>query len=263
MPDFVLYALIGGGLFSLLAGPVGALVIWNRWAFLGDALSHAALSGVSLALLLNLSPRLGMVLVGGLVALLLVFGPRWRGLTPSTLLAIVSHGGLALGLVLFYLLDTKTFNIMNFLLGDILTLTAQDCWGIALVGVGILGILGFLWKSFLSLSLDPDFGAVLGQRVVFHRLLLTGIVTVLVAYGVSLVGVMLATSLLVLPAAAARPLARNPLVMALLACVVGCFSVLFGVGVSLYGDIPAGPAIVLAAVCFFLVSSVLKRTQTP
>lgn len=261
MTDFLLVPLVGGILLALLSGPVGSLVLWNRWAFLGDALSHAALSGIALALLMNISPVIGMICIGFCISGAVAYSHMNTKIAPSTFLAVISHGGLAIGLVLFYLQPNSNLNIMQFLIGDILTLQMMEVIFLSLVGVFILGLLFFFWRPLLACIVDADMAAISGISIVRSKLILLSTMSLLIAFSIKMVGVLLATALFVLPASSARFISNTPISMCIWSSVIGIASIILGVFLSLMLDLPTGPLIVVVALCFFLFCSMIKRVS--
>jgi zinc transport system permease protein len=258
---FVLRALLAGVGIALLAGPLGAFVVWRRLAIFGEALAHSALLGLVLALLLDVDPTLGLVVFAALLAAALWALEEQQLLPTDTILSTLAHGALAAGLVLVSLLDWLRIDLLAYLFGDILAVSDSDL-AVLLVLLLLVAIgLGRHWRGLLSLTIEPDLARVEGIPVRRLRLLLDLLIAAAIAVGMKLVGLVLVVSLLVVPAAAARPWARTPFGMALLAALAGTAATLSGVGLSLLVDLPTGPAIVLVAVLGFLASVTAARVR--
>ncbi|HER27744.1 MAG TPA: hypothetical protein ENI69_11605 [Rhodospirillales bacterium] len=262
MDDFLIRAALAGLLVAAISGPLGAFVVWRRMAYFGATLSHSALLGIALGLLLGISPIIGMVAVGVAIALMLALGSGAAGakhLSEDTLLGIFAHGALALGLVVIALINPLRFDLMAYLFGDILAVSTDDL--VLLAGGGILlgGLLMVLWRPLLTLTVDAELAQVEGINVVRVRLVLMLMLAVLVALAMKVVGVLLVTSLLIIPAATARPLSRSPHQMAILAAVCGGASVIGGLAGSYVFDPPSGPSIVVAAMVLFAFSRMINR----
>lgn len=257
MDDFLIRALLAGLGVALAAGPLGCFVVWRRMAYFGDALAHSALLGVALAAALQVNLLLGvvafsLVLAAGLVAL-----ERQRLLATDTLLGILAHGGLALGLIALSFLDTVRIDLLSLLFGDILAATRADLALIALMLVVVLGALAALWRPLLAATVQAELAAVEGVRVGGAKLAFTLLLAALVGVGMKVVGVMLIVALLIVPAAAARRLARTPEQMAAGASALGALSVALGLWGSMTWDVPSGPAIVTAAILLFAALAAL------
>lgn len=254
MIDFIAYALAAGVMIAAVAGPLGSFVVWQRLAYFGDTLAHSALLGIALGLTLDLDNNFATLLSCLLLALILVFLQLRPQLATDSLLGILSHGSLAIGLVGISLSDSTRLDLNAYLFGDLLAVNSSDLIIIAIIMAGILIMLWRNWNNFLNLTVNEELTAVEGVNVIALKLILMLMIALLVAVSMKIVGVLLITALLIIPAASARRLARSPEQMAIGATVLGTISVLAGLAGSLQWDTPAGPSIVVAAtVLFFLI----------
>lgn len=259
MDEFLMRALMAGGAVALGAGPLGCFVVWRRMAYFGDALAHSALLGIVAGLLLGVAPLAGVVALCVIVALLLALGGRDRASGADSLLGILAHGSLALGLVLLSLMDRLRVDLMGWLFGDILAVGGAELawlWGGAVV---ILAVLATQWRALVASAVDEDLAVVEGHAVGRARLALMLLVALGVAAAMKVVGAMLVTAMLIIPAATARRLSRTPEQMAALAVVAGLAAVGLGLGASWRWDTPSGPSIVTAAATLFLLSRAIQR----
>lgn len=258
MPDFLLYALAAGLTVAMVAGPLGTLVVWQRLAYFGDTLAHSALLGTALGLLLSINPWwtvLGVsIAVGGLLALL----QNRPQLSADSLLGIISHGSLALGLVAISLSGIRV-DLNGYLFGDLLAVTRADLALIAMVGTIIVALLVRFWDPLLAITVHAELAAVEGLPVARLRLLQLVLLALLVAVAMKVVGVLLVTALLIIPANIARPWARSPEHMAILAALMGGTAVLAGIAASMWLDTPTGASVVLSAALIFVLSLGLRK----
>ncbi len=252
--DIFIRALVGAIGVAIVAGPLGCFVVWRRMAYFGDSLAHSALLGVALGMVLGLGINLGIVLVCALFSVGLVFLERQRRLSSDAALGIFAHGALATGLVVIGISGGPQVDLMSFLVGDVLAISVRDLVWIFLGGVIVLAGVVWLWRPLLSVTVNEDLAQAEGVNVFFVRLCFMGLMAIFVAVAIKIVGVLLITSLLIIPAATARGVAHTPLQMALVASAVGVAAVLFGLYGSMLVDAPAGPAIVVAAVLVFILS---------
>ena len=253
MDDLILRALTAGCLVALFCGPMGCFVVWRRLAYFGDALSHSALLGVALSLALRLPVTLAVATTSALLALLLLRLRRGNQLADDTLLGILSHGALALGLVTIALFKPSSMNWMGYLFGDIIAINNTDLMLALALALLVIILLGLLWQPMVLISLDRDLAAVEGVPVAKLELLLMLLLALVIAVAIKIVGVLLITAMLIIPAAAARRLSASPGRMALMAAVLGIISVIGGTGGAFQWDLPTGPAIVVAALILFLL----------
>lgn len=257
MPDFLLYALLAGLALALVAGPLGVFVVWRRMAYFGDTLSHSALFGIALGLLLDIHLGLAVMLGALLLALALVALQQRQPLASDTILGILAHSTLSLGLVTLSFMDSVRVDLMGYLFGDLLAVTTTDlAWilfGSALVLAGLL----WLWRPLLAVTVHEELAQVEGLPVAGLRLALMVLMALVIGVAMKIVGVLLITSLLIIPAATAQRHARSPEQTVLLATLLGMLSVCLGLLMSWFLDTPAGPSIVVCAAALFLLSMAL------
>ena len=259
MDDFLLRALVGGVGVAVVAGPFGSFVVWRRLAYFGDTLSHSALLGVVLGFLFHLNLTLGVVVVCQLLALLLFLLQRQKQIAGDTLLGILSHSALSLGLVLLALVETLRIDLLSYLFGDILAIGRVDLAWIFGGGTLALAVLARLWRPLLAMTVHEDLARVEGVRVAFVNWAFLAMMALVIALLMKVVGLLLVTSLLIIPAAAMRRFATTPEAMALLATLCGCLAVVAGLAASYRWDTPAGPSIVVAAALLFLLAQLGPR----
>lgn len=261
MIELLLPPLLAGLAVAIVAGPMGAFVVWRRMAFFGDTLAHGALLGAAFALAAEVSLYPAVVLVCLLLALLLVALQQQRKLASDTLLGIVSHTTLALGIIAISLQPDVRIDLFAFLFGDLLSVSMQDVLWLWLGAAGILALMVWGWRSLLSITVDEDLAQVEGIPLVATRTLLMLLLAVLIAGAIRTVGVLLITSLLVMPAASARRLSKTPESMAILASLFGVVAVLGGLTLSWYADTPVGPSVVVVAALLFVASFPMSAQQ--
>lgn len=254
--DFMWRALFAGVGIAIFAAPLGCLMVWRRMAYLSDTLSHAALLGVAIGFFLKLPIPLGILGTAFLVAMVLWLFRLNRGITTDTLLTILTHASLALGLVLISLVPTARLDLMSYLVGDILTVTVQGLIWIYVGGIGILVGVTTYWQTFITTTVHEELALIEGVPVAKTRFILLLLMAVFVAISMQFIGVLLLSALLIIPAATARFLARTPEQMVLFSAVAGIISVVIGLLLSLLGDLPAGPSIALVSSFLFTVTYV-------
>jgi len=258
MDTLLLQSLAAGLGVALMCGTLGCFVSWLRLSYFGDTIGHAALLGVALGLLLDIAPGSAVIAVSLLLAAALAFLQRERSLSADTMLGVLAHGSLALGLVLLAVMQV-TVDVQAYLFGDILAASEGDTAVIYAVAALVLALLAYHWRGLMMMVLSADVASVEGVNVPRLRLLLALAIALVVAVSIKLVGMLLVTSLLIIPAASARPFARTPAAMAVLATLAAALAVAGGLSASFAWDLPAGPAIILAALALFTLSFCLTR----
>ncbi|MCF8481471.1 MAG: metal ABC transporter permease [Rhodospirillum sp.] len=258
LSDFVIRALLGGLGIALVAGPLGCFVSWRRMAYFGDTMAHGAVLGVAFGFSLSLPPLVGVLVVTLALAGLLARMTRSRALGADTALGVMAHSSLALGLVLVALMGIRV-DLMGLLFGDVLALSRGDLawiWGGALVELSLLIV---LWRPLLASTVDEDLARAEGIPADKLRLVLMLLVALVVALAMKVVGVLLVTALMLIPAATARAWARTPEAMAVGAALIGATAVVLGLLASLEWDTPAGPSIVVGALTLFVMGGLSRR----
>lgn len=258
LDDFLVRAALAGVGMSLATGPLGSFVVWRRMAYFGDATSHAAILGVALALAADLPVTFGTLVVA-LAMAVTVATLAARGWAMDTTLGVLAHSALAFGLVAVSFVPGARTDLSAWLFGDILAVTRGDLaliWGGALL---VAGLLIWRWQALLTATLNEDLAHASGLNPARERLVLTLALAVVVAVAIKVVGALLIAAMLIIPAAAARGMARTPEMMALLAVGIGAGSALAGLQLSLWQDTPAGPSIIAAATAIFALSAMFGR----
>lgn len=262
MIEFLLPALLGGLTLALMTGPLGCFVVWRRMSYFGDTLAHSALLGVAFGLLLEINLSFAIALGCAAMALILVLLQQQRQLPADTLLGILAHTSLSLGLVALSFMPQIQIDLMSYLFGDLLALSWQDLIWIS-VGAGmVLSILVASWRKLLLITLHEEIAAVEGLPVLALRLMLILMMSLVIALAMKVVGVLLVTSLLIIPAATARFYSKTPEHMAALSILCGMLAIVFGLALSWWLDTPAGPSVVVASFVLFCCGLTSRSVQT-
>lgn len=259
MIDILLPGWLAGMFLACAAGPLGSFVVWRRMSYFGDTLAHASLLGVAIGFLLDINVYYAVILVTLLLALGLVWLERRPYLAIDTLLGIMAHSALSLGLVVVSLMNNIRVDLMAYLFGDLLSVTTQDLW---LIGPGVLVVIAIMcwqWRSLLSMTISQELAHVDGVNLQRSRLILMLVTALTIGLAMKFVGALIITSLLIIPAATARRFARTPEQMAGLAVVLGMLAVSGGLIFSAWYNTPAGPSVVLSASFLFVLSLVRKQ----
>jgi len=253
LDDFFIRALIAGVGVAAVTGPLGCFIVWRRLAYFGDTLAHSALLGVALAIALQIDITVMVFVMCAAIALSLLFLQRQASLSPDSILGLLAHSALALGLVVLAFMRDVRIDLMGFLFGDILAVSQTDLAVIYLGGAGVLVVLFFVWRALFAATVSRELAEAEGLRPEHANIILMLLMAVVIAISMKIVGVLLITALLVIPATTARHLARGPEAMALIAAGAGIAAVIAGLFGSLEWDTPSGPSIVVAAMVLFLV----------
>jgi len=259
--DFIINALVAGVLVAAIAGPLGCFMVWRKMAYFGDTVAHSALMGVALGIAFDSENPLIMIIVCSGVAMMLLFLQRDRRFSSDTLLGILAHSTLSIGMIIIAMMENFRTDMMYYLVGDILAIGINDIYTIAVVVVASALALAAIWRSLLSITVHEDLAQIEGIRVDVIKIIYMLLIALLVAVALKVIGVLLITALMIIPAAAARTISNTPLQMIVYSSCGGILSVIAGISVSSQWDVPTGPAIVLSATVLFLCGRFLVRAR--
>ncbi len=261
LDDFLVRAALAGVGVAVAAAPLGCFVVWRRMAYFGDATSHAALLGVALSVGFGISVFAGALGVA-LAMALAVSGLSGRGWAMDTLLGVIAHSALAVGLVAASLMPAVRIDLMAYLFGDILAVSRLDLAVIWVGAAAVCGLMAWRWSALLTVTVGRDLAHAGGLRPEREELVLTLALAITVAVAIKVVGVLLIAAMLLVPPAAARPFARTPEAMVALAGLIGTISALGGLYGSFLWDTPTGPTIVACAAGLFVLSGAVSTLRS-
>ncbi len=253
MIDLLWPALLAGTGIALIAGPLGSFMVWRRMAYFGDTMAHSGLLGVTLGVVLNLDLTLGIALVTTTLALLLFALQKQRRVPPDTLLGILSHSALAVGMLVLAFSDSVRMDLGGLLFGDLLAVNRMDVLWVALVVALALPLMLLIWRPLLAITVHEDLARAEGIATERIRVLYLVLIALVIAVAMKIVGILLITALMIIPAAGVRWLSRTPEQMAIGASVLGILSVWLGLSASWFANAPSGPAIVVTATAAFVL----------
>lgn len=257
-PTFLTNALVAGIALALLTGPLGSFMIWRRMSFLGDTIAHATLLGIAIAATVKFSPLWGMISTALIVGCVLVRAGQTQVIAEETWLAILAHGTLALGLVMNGIAGNSA-SLTAFIFGDILALNSHEVAITVVVCLLLLACVITLWPSMVLVALQRDLAVISGLNVIRLEFLMMLILSACLAMASMVIGVMLVTALMIIPAATAHRFAKSPEQMAIGASVTSILCVIGGLALSMVGDVPAAPGIIVVALAILLMSRFKQR----
>jgi zinc transport system permease protein len=261
--EFLIRAFLAGAAVAVAAGPLGCLVVWRRMSYFGDTIAHGALPGVALGIAVGFSPTLGVLGIAVVVALSVLLLRRGRQLPSDAILGMLSHSALSIGLIALAFMSGVRVDLNALLFGDILAVSWPEVWWTIAGSCAVLLLVALIWRPMVAATVDEDLARAEGVPVQALSIVFMLLVAGVVALAMKLVGVLLVTALMVIPAVAARRIARSPEVMAMAAPLFGLASVAIGLTLSATVDTPSGPSIVAAAFALFLVATLAAGLRRP
>ena len=257
--DFFIRALIAGIGIALVTGPLGCFIIWRRLSFFGDTLAHASLLGVTMAVFFEINIAFSVFLISSIVALILLRLQKTTKLPGDALLGLLAHSSLAVGLVVIGFLTSIRFDIMGLLFGDILAVNQNDLLLIWIGGSLILILLRLIWKPLFASTVNYELAEAEGMKPDKYNAIFTVLLAAIIAISIKIVGLLLITGMLIMPAAMARNLSNNPRQMVILSVIGGLLSVIIGLFSSLEFNTASGTSIITAALILFCFSLITFR----
>jgi zinc transport system permease protein len=259
LDDFLVRSVIAGLIMVAIAAPMGCLMVWQRLAFLSDTLGHAAVMGVGLGLLLEVTPVFGVLAVALLIVFSLNRVDSFNSALSETTLAIISHTGLAGGIILVGLLPAQSVNLEAILFGDLLATTSADLVRLLITTLVLLLLLLHHWRSFVAVSVSREIAQAEGIEVRKVQFLMYIMIALLVAVMMKVMGVLLIAAMLVIPTTSARLFSRSPEQMVAVSALYGLGALAGGISSSFQFDWQTGPAIVVCATLLLLVTLAITR----
>jgi len=252
--DFFIRALVAGLGVAFVTGPLGCFVIWRRLSYFGDTLSHSALLGVTLAYSFELNIAFSVFIISSLIALILIQLQKRTNLPGDALLGLLAHSSLAVGLVVVGFLTFIRFDIMGLLFGDILAVNLDDILIIYIGGALILLVLKLIWKPLFASTVNYELAEAEGLNPDRAKAIFTILMAGIIAISIKMVGLLLITGMLIIPAAMARNISDSPQKMVIYSIIGGLLSVVLGLFSSLEFNTSSVPSIIAAALFLFILS---------
>ena len=252
--DFIFRAFIAGIGLALITGPLGCFIVWRRLSYFGDTIAHSALLGVVISYALSFNLILSVFIISCFIALSLLFLQKKTNLPDDALLGLLAHSVLAIGLVLLGLLSFIRIDLMGLLFGDILSVNFTDILFVWIGGSVVLILLIWIWRPLFAGTVNLELAKAEGLNPELANAIFTLLIAAVIAISIKIVGILLITGLLIIPASASRNLSSTPIQMAIIASLIGVISVVLGLLSSLTWNTSTGPAILSLALAIFILT---------
>ena len=252
--DFLFRAFFAGIGLAIITGPLGCFIVWRRLSYFGDTLSHSALLGVVIGYALNFNIILSVFVISGLISLSLLYLQKKTNLPNDALLGLLAHSVLAIGLVTLGLLSFIRIDLMGLLFGDILAVNFNDIVIVWIGGAIVLFLLIIIWRPLFAGTVNLELAKAEGMRPELANAIFTLLIAAVIAISIKIVGILLITGLLIIPASTSRNLSSTPIQMAIIASIAGVISVILGLYSSITLNTSTGPTILSVALVLFLIT---------
>ncbi|NIA23337.1 MAG: iron chelate uptake ABC transporter family permease subunit [Proteobacteria bacterium] len=251
---FMQRAFTAGFIISIVSSVIGVFVVLKGLSFAGVGISHAAFGGVALGYFLGINPTLSAIVFCLFVAAIIVYIQRNEKLKSDVPIGIIFAASMGLGAVLISLMKGYNVDLFGYLFGNILSVTHSDIVNIIFLSLIIIAIFLIIFKQLYYTTFDRQMAKVAGVNVVLIDTVFMMLIALTVVISIKVVGIILVSALLVTPAATIIPWAKNFKQLTFLTMITSLFSVITGLFLSYYLNIPSGGAIVLLTTLIFFVS---------
>ena len=252
--DFIVRAFAAGIGLAFITGPLGCFIVWRRLSYFGDTIAHSALLGVVIAYALDFNLIIAVFVVSCLLALSLLFLQRRTNLPDDALLGLLAHSVLAIGLVLLGILSFIRIDLMGLLFGDILSVNVTDLLFVWIGGGIVLIVLILIWRPLFAGTVNLELAKAEGLNPDLANAIFTLLIASVIAISIKIVGILLITGLLIIPASASRNLSSTPIQMAIISSIIGFASVVLGIQTSMIWNTPTGPTILTITLGVFILT---------
>ncbi len=256
---FIQKAYLAGTFIAVLCAMLGLFLVLRKLSLIGDGLSHVSFGAIALGLFFGIYPiyvAIPVVLIGSYVILRLTERARIYG---DAAIGIVSSIGIAGGVILASVSKGFNVDLFSYIFGNILAISNQEVYLSLGLSIVVLLIIILLYNDLFSVTFDEEFAKITGVKTERINLVLTFLTAITVVLAIKVVGIMLISALLILPAVTALQLARGFKGAMLIAALDAIISVLFGITLSFFLDIPAGATIVMINIMFFSAALLYKK----
>jgi zinc transport system permease protein len=263
---FIQRALLAGTLIALLCSVLGVFLVLRRLSLIGDGLAHVTFGSTAIALALKLYSAMSLLVTMPIVLLaslgILKLTDKGR-LSGDAAIGLVSALGISAGIILASVGGGYNVDLLSYLFGNILSIRSEEVVIAALLCLGVMLLLTLYYNELFAISFSDELAKVSGVRTSYINAILVLLTALSVVLAMKLVGIMLISSMLIVPAASALQLARGFKACILLAALQGCSSVVIGIIISIMSNLPASASIVMVNLLFFAVAFLTRRVLHP
>lgn len=257
--SFIQKALFAGSFVAVACSALGLFLLLRKMSLIGDGLSHVSFGAISLGLFLGIYPIYVAVPVVMASSMLILKISEKTRLYGDAAIGIVSAVGIATGVILASLSGGFNIDLFSYLFGNILAISDVEAVFSAFLSAAVLAIIWFFYWDLFSATFDGEYAKASGIKTNLINSLLTLLTAVTVVLALKVVGIMLVSALLILPAAAALQVAQGFKRAIVLACLFSVLSVFLGIFFSFFLNLPAGAVIVMVSAMFFALAFVYRK----
>lgn len=256
---FMVRAFFAGSIVAVIAPLIGSFLVVRRLSLVADTLSHVALTGVAIGLLIGVDPLITTIISTVITAYIIEEIRSSEYVSAESILAMILPGGLALALILISIANGFNTNLFTYLFGSITTVTRQDVWVILALGIGIGSALLLFYREFMYTSFDEVSARTSGIRVKLFNHVFMILIALTVSVAMKVVGALLIGALMIIPVITAMQVVKGFKASIIASILIAFISVLVGLVVSYYANLPGGATIVVSLIGLFCIAFFFKK----
>ena len=256
---FMVRAFWAGLIVAVIAPLMGSFLMVRKLSLIADALSHVALTGVAIGLLIGINPLITTIFFTVITAYIIEEIRSNERVSTESILAMILPGGLSLSLILISLANGFNTNLFTYLFGSITTVTQRDIWIILMLGICVGSILLIFYRQFMYTSFDEESARTSGMPVHLINHVFMILIALTVSVAMKVVGALLIGALMIIPVITAMQVVKGFTASIAASIIVALMSVLFGLVASYYINLPAGATIVIVSILFFILASIIRK----
>lgn len=257
--SFVQRAVLSGLFIALACSALGIFLVLRKMSLVGDGLSHVSFGAIALGMFLGFYPFYIAVPIVMLASLLILKISDKANIYGDAAIGIISAAGIAGGVILAHVSGGFNIDLFGYLFGSILTISFNETIFSICLSLSVLIIIYFFYWDLFSVSFDEEYAAATGIKTNFINSLLSLLTGATVVLSLKIVGVMLVSALLILPAATALQIANKFKTALLFSCLIAIISVMVGIFASLILDVPSGATIIMTNIILFILAVLFKK----
>ncbi|MFH1051074.1 MAG: metal ABC transporter permease [bacterium] len=258
---FMQRAIIAGILVGFIASYYGAFIVQRRMSFMGSGLAHTAFGGIALGLLLESEPLWYAIPFTVIVAVMITWIKQKAKISVDTSIGILFSVSVALGIIFISVKKGYSVDAFTYLFGSILSVNTPDLWFSSMIAIITIVTFFKLWHNWAYSTFDSELASADRHKVQRDNYLLSILIALSIVISIKLVGIILIAAFLVVPPAAAKLFSRTFFQMTILSVIIGIFSALSGLYLSLLMDIPSGATIILIQALIFVIALIFSMIQ--
>lgn len=260
--DEILVSLFAGIGIAIVAGVLGCFILWGRMAYFSDSLAQSSLLTVALSILYSFNVNLGILIICSLFSLILAYCQYKNILSVDSILGILANSMLSVAIIIVAFMDNVDFSIHQYLFGDLDLIKISDLYWIYIGGLFIIVLIIINWSSLLLSTINEDLARAENLNVFAMNVMKMLLLSIFVAVSMRVLGILLITSMLLIPAATSRQLTKSPETMAIVSALIGIASMLLGLWMSICFDLPSGPIIIVVSTSIFVTFLIVLKIQS-